>query len=83
MDDIQKKIEELEDEQCAELLVKQVEERVTYQCLHILDHCNTLEEAKRKSKHCLKINPHPLRTLTPAESAFSLLFKLCLIYGII
>lgn len=27
--------------------------------------------------------PHPLRTLTPAESAFSLLFKLCLIYGII
>ena len=23
------------------------------------------------------------RTLTPAESAFSLLFKLCLIYGII
>ena len=25
----------------------------------------------------------PLRTLTPAESAFSLLFKLCLIYGII
>ena len=47
MDDIQKKIEELEDEQCAELLVKQVEERVTYQCLHILDHCNTLEEAKK------------------------------------
>ena len=45
MDDIQKKIEELEDEQCAELLVKQVEARVTYQCLHILDHCNTLEEA--------------------------------------
>lgn len=28
-------------------------------------------------------NPHLLRTLTPAESAFSLLFKLCLIYGII
>lgn len=27
--------------------------------------------------------PHPPRTLTPAESAFSLLFKLCLIYGII
>lgn len=27
--------------------------------------------------------PHSLRTLTPAESAFSLLFKLCLIYGII
>ena len=27
--------------------------------------------------------PHPLRTLTSAESAFSLLFKLCLIYGII
>ena len=25
----------------------------------------------------------PLRTLTSAESAFSLLFKLCLIYGII
>lgn len=74
MDDIQKKIEELEDEQCAELLVKQVEERVTYQCL---------KKLKRKSKHCLKINPHPLRTLTPAESAFSLLFKLCLIYGII
>lgn len=48
MDDIQKKIEELEDEQCAELLVKQVEARVTYQCLHILDHCNTLEEAKKK-----------------------------------
>ena len=81
MDDIQKKIEELEDEQCAELLVKQVEERVTYQCLHILDHCNTLEEAKKKIEALL--NPHPLRTLTPAESAFSLLFKLCLIYGII
>lgn len=27
--------------------------------------------------------PRPPRTLTPAESAFSLLFKLCLIYGII
>ena len=27
--------------------------------------------------------PHQPRTLTPAESAFSLLFKLCLIYGII
>lgn len=54
MDDIQKKIEELEDEQCAELLVKQVEERITYQCLHILDHCNTLEEAKKKIEALLK-----------------------------
>lgn len=54
IDDIQKKIEELEDEQCAELLVKQVEARVTYQCLHILDHCNTLEEAKKKIEALLK-----------------------------
>lgn len=54
MDDIQKKIEELEDEQCAELLVKQVEERVTYQCLYILDHCNSLEEAKKKIEALLK-----------------------------
>ena len=54
MDDIQKKIEELEDEQCAELLVKQVEERVTYQCLYILSECNTLEEANKKIRALLK-----------------------------
>lgn len=54
MDDIQKKIEELEDEQCAELLVKQVEERVTLQCLYILDHCNSLEEANKKIRALLK-----------------------------
>ena len=40
--------------QTSELLVKQVEERVTYQCLHILDHCNTLEEAKKKIEALLK-----------------------------
>lgn len=54
MDDIQKKIEELEEEQCVELLVKEVEERVTYQCLYILDHCNTLEEANKKIRALLK-----------------------------
>ena len=54
MDDIQKKIEELEEEQCTELLVKEVEARVTYQCLHILDHCNTLEEAKKKIEALIK-----------------------------
>ena len=35
------------------------------------------------TKEIVPDTPHPLRTLTPAESAFSLLFKLCLIYGII
>lgn len=54
MDNIQKQIEELEEEQCAELLVKQVEERVTYQCLYIIDHCNSLEEAKKKIEALLK-----------------------------
>lgn len=53
MDDIQKQIEELE-EQCVELLVKEVEERVTYQCLYILSNCNTLEEANKKIRALLK-----------------------------
>lgn len=35
------------------------------------------------TKQAVPDTPHPPRTLTPAESAFSLLFKLYLIYGII
>lgn len=41
------------------------------------------EHAVSDTKETVPDTPHPLRTLTPAESAFSLLFKLCLIYGII
>lgn len=41
------------------------------------------EETVPDTRPTVPDNPHPLRTLTPAESAFSLLFKLCLIYGII
>lgn len=41
------------------------------------------EETVPDTKQVVPDTPHPLRTLTPAESAFSLLFKLCLIYGII
>lgn len=54
MDDIQKQIEELEEEQCVELLVKEVEERVTYQCLYIPSNCNTLEEVNKKIRALLK-----------------------------
>ena len=41
------------------------------------------EQAVPDTQKIVPDTPHPLRTLTPAESAFSLLFKLCLIYGII
>lgn len=54
MNDIQKLIEKLEEEQCTELLVKEVEARVTYQCLCILSECNTLEEANKKIRALLK-----------------------------
>lgn len=41
------------------------------------------EQAVPDTEEKVPDTPHPFRTLTPAESAFSLLFKLCLIYGII
>lgn len=41
------------------------------------------EQAVPDTQKAVPDTPHSLRTLTPAESAFSLLFKLCLIYGII
>ena len=41
------------------------------------------KETVPDTKQAVTDTPHPPRTLTPAESAFSLLFKLCLIYGII